>query len=729
MKRLLLFCFLLLLLPSVAQSQEEHTEARIWNEILLESIRNDRARPVVHARNLFHLSAGHYDLWSVITSNGQPYFLGNEINGIDFEFDASQLPQYNLSTDEAVARAIRVYSGILLKHRFQRSPGRFRVNALVNRELGDVLAFIEFEPDYTLNDPANLAAYLAEKVIEFGLQDGSNEERDYLNRRYEPVNEPLSSASSDPVVIADPDRWQPLQFEEFFIDQSGINANTSVPAFLGAEWGEVVPFALKGEDLKVYQKPGEVGNWYVYHDPGPPPSFFDYTDDVTESSFYRWNFGLVANWSRHLTTDDGVVWDISPASIGNIGIENYPTTEEEYRNFYDEFEGGEISPGHALNPVTGQPYPPNLVKRGDYARILAEFWADGPDSETPPGHWFEILNKTMDHPLFERKFKGEGAELDPLEYDIKIYFTLGGAMHDAAITAWSIKGYYDYIRPISALRYLCQLGQRSDRGQSLFNIAGIELANGHIRVQERQNADDLILINTWEGFQWEDGNQNGVAGVDWERASRWVPYQRSSFVTPNFAGYISGHSTFSSAAAQVLEVFTGDPYFPGGVGEFFAPADTFLQFEAGPSEDVVLQWATYRDASDQTSLSRIWGGIHPPIDDIPGRKIGIDVGNDAFDLADRLFSGGELCPMPSDISSLIAFPTAVSRGIPVRIEFECGQFESKTVDVYNQLGQLVATNTFVGGAGSFNTVSWGVGSYYARIRGGNPKEVTVITVH
>ena len=56
----------------------------------------------------------------------------------------------------------------------------------------------------------------------------------------------------------------------------------------------------------------------------------------------------------------------------------------------------------------------------------------------------------------------------------------------------------------------------------------------------------------------------------------------------------------------------------------------FLKFESGPSIDMTLQWATYRDASDQTSLSRIWGGIHPPADDIPGRKIGILVAEKAF---------------------------------------------------------------------------------------------------
>ncbi|MEW9503598.1 hypothetical protein, partial [Jeotgalibacillus marinus] len=65
------------------------------------------------------------------------------------------------------------------------------------------------------------------------------------------------------------------------------------------------------------------------------------------------------------------------------------------------------------------------------------------------------------------------------------------------------------------------------------------------------------------------------------------------------------------------------------MGEFFAAAGDFLEFENGPSEDIYLQWATYRDASDQTSLSRIWGGIHPPVDDIPGRIMGFNIGRKA----------------------------------------------------------------------------------------------------
>ncbi len=98
-------------------------------------------------------------------------------------------------------------------------------------------------------------------------------------------------------------------------------------------------------------------------------------------------------------------------------------------------------PVRVTRPIQlGEPYEQQIVPRGDYTRVLAEFWADGSDSETPPGHWFVILNEVNDHPLLERRMEGLGSELDMLEWDAKVYFALGGAMHDAAITAWEIKG-------------------------------------------------------------------------------------------------------------------------------------------------------------------------------------------------------------------------------------------------------------------------------------------------
>ena len=279
--------------------------------------------------------------------------------------------------------------------------------------------------------------------------------------------------------------------------------------------------------------------------------------------------------------------------------------------------------------------------------MLAEFWADGPDSETPPGHWFVILNEVNDHPLLERRMEGLGSELDLLEWDAKAYFALGGAMHDAAITAWGIKGWYDYLRPISAIRAMADRGQSSDSELDSYHMDGIPLVDGLIELVGEE--DDLageegehvgkIKVLGWRGPDYIDDPTEDVAGVGWILAENWWPYQRPTFVTPPFAGYVSGHSTYSRSAAEVLTALTGSAYFPGGMSQFEITANEFLVFEKGPSVDMVLQWATYYDAADQCSLSRIWGGIHPPADDIPGRLMGIDIGKDAFELARRYFAG------------------------------------------------------------------------------------------
>jgi hypothetical protein len=110
-------------------------------------------------------------------------------------------------------------------------------------------------------------------------------------------------------------------------------------------------------------------------------------------------------------------------------------------------------------------------------------------------------------------------------------------------------------------------------------------------------------------------------------------------VTPAFPGYVSGHSTFSSAAAQVLEHITGSRYFPGGLGQFTASKSAYLVFEDGPSETTTLQWATYYDAADQAGQSRIWGGIHIWPDDRDGRILGRALGTAAYGKALTLIGG------------------------------------------------------------------------------------------
>jgi hypothetical protein len=601
--------------------------ARIWNEAVLSAIRIDRARPPVQARNLFHTSAAMYDIWAAYDGKADTFLLGHP--GCPL---TSPLPPNRVASErEAISYAI--YR--LIVERFSGSPGVEATKSNINQ----LMEKLGYDPkdgstDFSGRSAAALGNYVALCYINYGLQDGSNEEGLHGNTYYQPVNQPLIPVQPGTQAVANLDRWQPLALE-VFVDQSGNVIPGGAPPFIGAEWGNVTPFAMTSADLTTYHRDsnadGKTDTFKVYHDPGSPPSHLG----ATASEFW-WNFALVAKWSSMLDPADGVKIDISPASIGNDpGTERpLPTTFAEFKAFYDSTNGGDRSPGHALNPKTGKPYAPEVVARGDYTRILAEFWADGPNSETPPGHWFTILNYVTDQlPPSGLRFGGGGPILDDLAWDVKSYFTLGGAMHDAAISAWSVKGWYDFVRPITAIRAMTTSNVTLEPGFIEAVKAGDPLAGpNNVNVGK-------IKIRAWRGPTVIEDPSSQTAGVDWILAENWWPYQRPTFVTPPFAGYVSGHSAYSRAGADILTAITGDPYFPGGLGEFSTKKNEFLVFEDGPTQDITLEWATYRDAADQTSLSRIWGGIHPPFDDIPGRRIGTVVAADAFRLAERYFAG------------------------------------------------------------------------------------------
>ena len=647
----------------------QHSVARDWNEELLEAIRNDFARPTVHARNLFHSAVAMYDSWALLDPQAETVFLGKTFGGYNFEFDGIDTPG---DVIQARQEMISYTMFRLLNHRFADSPGAVESLESFNT-LFDAYGYDESftSIDYSEGSFAALGNYLASEIIEFGLQDGANEAEGYTNQYYEPVNEPLILELYEDNDAIDPNRWQPLAFD-FFEDQSGNTFPDETPDFLSPEWGEVIPFSLKPEDLEILNNGFDS---YVYNDPGDPV-YIQNVDGLDDP--YKWHFALVLAWSAHLDPADTYTIDISPASIGNYDINNYPETFEEYQAFYNFTDGGDASTGHDINPTTSLPYEPQLVKRADYSRVLAEFWADGPDSETPPGHWFTLLNYVSDHPSFEKRFGGEGPILSDLEWDVKSYLAMGGGMHDAAVNVWGIKGYYDYIRPVSAIRYMATKGQSTDMTLDNYDPHGLPLIPGFIEVVEA--GDPLegaagqhigkIKVYAWLGPDEIADPTTDIAGVGWVLGSRWWPYQRPTFVTPPFAGYVSGHSTFSRAAAEIMTLLTGDAFFPDGMGTFDVEQNNFLVFEQGPSESFTLQWATYRDASDQTSLSRIWGGIHPPIDDIRGRIIGEQIGVDAFDLAVDYFEGNPLSiTETSALQEVIIFPNPFTQTITGRITY------------------------------------------------------------
>ena len=142
------------------------------------------------------------------------------------------------------------------------------------------------------------------------------------------------------------------------------------------------------------------------------------------------------------------------------------------------------------------------------------------------------------------------------------------------------------------IRYMGGLGQSSDPDGPSYDPDGLPLVDDLIEVvtaessapgeRHEELADHVgeIAVRTWRGFPADPETE--TSGVGWILAVDWVPYQRSTFVTPAFPGYVSGHSTFSRAAAEVMTAFTGDPYFPGGLSEYTLPRSELLH-EEGPT--------------------------------------------------------------------------------------------------------------------------------------------------
>ena len=256
-------------LPGVAPGEDVSVPRR-WIEVLLQAIRNDYARPTVHARNLFHVSSAMYDAWAAFDVGGakafpkpaSPWLLGRTRAGLHCELDGLATPD---DADEARQRALSHAVYRLIRHRFDASPGASRII----RDANALMGYLGYDIDYAETDlelgAAALGNHIGQCYIDFGLFDGANEANDYANIAYEPVNAALEPELPGNPNITDLNRWQPLALEEF-VDQAG-NPSDSEPEFLSPEWGSVVPFALKDEDLTIRIRDGY--DYWVYHDPGP----------------------------------------------------------------------------------------------------------------------------------------------------------------------------------------------------------------------------------------------------------------------------------------------------------------------------------------------------------------------------------------------------------------------------------------------------------------------------
>jgi len=576
---------------------EGHSVARVWDEALLDAIRRDTPAPTVHARNLFHTSAAMWDAWAAYDPTAEGYFVKEKLHADDVK--------------AAREAAISYAAYRLLLHRYSVASGLQETFG----ELTSTMASLCYRIDYTTTEgdsPAALGNRIAAKVIAYGRNDGAHEVLRYADPTFTPANSPLVVAEQG-TEMRDPNAWQPLALAQS-IAQNGLPVPGKVQSFIGPQWGHVAGFALpkSAEGLPL--------------DPGPQPKLGDPASDAQ----FKETAVAVIRYSSRLEPDDGATLDIGPGALGGNDL------------------GTNDGEGHDVNPETGLPYAPDIVRRGDYERGLAEYWADGPKSETPPGHWNTIANEISDAPGLEHRIGGRGPLVDRLEWDVKLYLALNGAVHDAAVAAWGAKRFYDSTRPISMIRYMGGKGQSSDSNRPAYDPDGLPLVPGLIEVVTRASsapgarhaalADHVgeVAIRAWSGPPEEPAGPS--RGVRWILAVDWVPYQAPTFVTPAFPGYVSGHSTFSRAAAEVLTGFTGSSYFPGGLYEWHVPAGSF-GIESGPSEDLTMQWATYFDAADAAGISRLYMGIHVSPDDFGGRRVGSRCGKDAWALAQQYFDG------------------------------------------------------------------------------------------
>ena len=574
-----------------------HSVARIWDDRLLELIRQVVPAPTVHARNLFHLSAAMWDAWAAYDAEADGYFVTEKRSAGDV-----------VAAREA-AISFAAYRILLWRY------ATIADLDTATEQLDETMAALCYRTDFTASDgdtPAAFGNRIAAIVIDAGGADGALEDQRYVDQAYHPVNEPLP-VSTPGAAMVDPNRWQPLSLDEQ-IAQNGLPVPGSIQSFIGPHWGHVRAFALK---------PSDSGTPI---DPGPPPRL---GDAATDDDFKAAALDIIRR-SSELDPADGVTIDISPGVLGNNSL------------------GTNDGSGHAVNPATGRPYPANVVARADYARALAEYWADGPKSETPPGHWNAIANEVSDELGDDLRIGGAGEPVDRLEWDVKLYFALNGAVHDAAIAAWGLKGFYDSARPISMIRYLGGNGQSTDPAGPAYHRDGLPLEPGLVEVITPESSAPgerhahlaghvgEIAIRAWRGFPADPATE--TSGVGWIRAVEWVPYQRSTFVSPAFAGYVSGHSTFSRAAAEVMTAFTGDEFFPGGLDDWTVKVGQ-MKHEKGPSADITIQWATYYDAADLAGVSRLYMGIHITQDDVEGRRIGSVCGLDAWARAQTYFDG------------------------------------------------------------------------------------------
>ena len=360
-------------------------------------------------------------------------------------------------------------------------------------------------------------------------------------------------------------------------DPNNLTTNTDTPAGIGnVACAAVLAFRHSdGSNQLGDLHPGAYSDWTGYVSVNPAS-----TVPVNPASV------LDPNRWQPLTYDDGATRPIphviTQAFVGAQWYRVVPfamTSPDQFRSFVSQFGpalfGSETYLQQSMDLIT---LSANLT---DEQKMIAEYWANGPHTELPPGHWdlFGEFVSRRDH--------------HTVDDDAKMFFALTNAIFDAGIAAWDAKRGFDSVRPITSIPYLF-------RGQQ---------------------------IQSWRPFQ-------GTQTFD---GSLWIPYQPSTFPTPPFPEYISGHSTFSAAGAEILKRFTHSDKFGDSVKFSALSSNTEPGFT--PKQEVTLSWATFTEAANQAGISRRYGGIHFELADLVGRATGRLVADEAWEKAQSFIKG------------------------------------------------------------------------------------------
>jgi hypothetical protein len=225
----------------------------------------------------------------------------------------------------------------------------------------------------------------------------------------------------------------------------------------------------------------------------------------------------------------------------------------------------------------------------DEQKTIAYYWADGPGSELPPGHWAMVAQAAS---------RAGGLSLD---VNAKGFFALGNALLDASIATWNTKVVQDTVRPITYIRWLYK-GKK---------------------------------VKGWAGLGSKMADEDGSA---------WIPYQEASVVSPPFGEYTSGHSAFSGAAQRVFNLVAGSDDFKLPLSVTVAKGRSTIEPGLVPAKNLTLTFKSFTDAANSAGMSRRYGGIHFEQGDLNGRTLGAQIGSQAWAKAQAYFNGTAATP-------------------------------------------------------------------------------------